>query len=78
MVLQYKGYNLFALPRDGGFFVRLKSQRWPIRHREAPFVETAVFSTEQEAIGEATRLLDCDSWRVSPGRDSANPLQPPP
>jgi hypothetical protein len=58
MVTTYSGFKLFALPRDGGHFVRLRTQNWPYRNREAPFTETDVFASEGRAIQEAKRLVD--------------------
>lgn len=57
----YNGYKLFALPRDGGHFVRMRrDQIWPHFTIESRFFETSVFESELEAIQEAQRLVDDD------------------
>lgn len=61
MVVTYKGFRLFAIPRAGGHFVRVRPQDQPRKHRETSFVETAVFATEACAIEEAKRLIDFGS-----------------
>lgn len=67
MATHYRGFKLFTIPREGGHFVRLRSQKWVVRTHEAPFIETGVFPSEAEALREAKRLLDADPWSFPPG-----------
>lgn len=64
MAAEYKGFKLFLIPRDGGHFVRLRSQKWSMPTRESPFIETDVFPSEADALREAKRLLDANPWRI--------------
>lgn len=58
MALHYKGFRIYAIPRDGGYFARLRRPELSICRREAPFIETEVFKSEDDALQEAMRLAD--------------------
>ena len=63
MALQYRGFRIFAIPRDGGYFARLRKPDLPFYRREAPFIETQVFRCEADAVQEAKRLADSGDGR---------------
>lgn len=58
MALQYKGFRIFTIPRDGGYFARLRKPDLPFSRRESLFIETEVFRCEDEAVQEAKRMVD--------------------
>lgn len=58
MAHQYKGFRIYAIPRDGGYFARLRKPELPFCRRESPFIETEVFHCESDALQEARRLAD--------------------
>ena len=60
MVIRYNGFMLFVIPRDGGYFGRLRMQNWPCRKREKPYFETGIFEYPEDALSEAKRLADWD------------------
>jgi hypothetical protein len=58
MAVHYKGFRIYAIPRDGGYFARLRKHDLPFCRREAPFIETDVFLSEADALQEAKRMAD--------------------
>lgn len=58
MALLYKGFRIYAIPRDGGYIARLRKPELPFCRREAPFIETDIFRCETDALREAMRLAD--------------------
>lgn len=58
MALHYKGFRIYAIPRDGGYFARLRKPELPFCRREAPFLETEIFRSEADALREARRMVD--------------------
>ena len=63
MALQYRGFRIYAIPRDGGYFARLRRPELSFCRREAPFIETEVFRCEADALQEAMRLADSGDGR---------------
>lgn len=60
MAHQYKGFRIYAIPRDGGYFARLRKPELPFSRRESLFIETEVFRSEADAMQEAKRMVDGD------------------
>lgn len=60
MALHYKGFRIYAIPRDGGYFARLRRPEQPFSRRETPFIETEIFRSEADALQEARRMVDGD------------------
>lgn len=58
MAQHYKGFRIYAIPRDGGYFARLRKPEIPFSRREAPFIETGTFRSEADALQEARRMVD--------------------
>ena len=63
MALHYRGFRIYAIPRDGGYFARLRKPELSFCRREAPFIETEVFRCEADALQEAMRLADSGDER---------------
>ena len=60
MAHQYKGFRIYAISRDGGYFARLRKPELPFSRRESLFIETEVFRSEADAMQEAKRMVDGD------------------
>jgi len=58
MALHYKGFRIYTIPRNGGYFARLRRPELPFSRRESLFMETDVFGCEAEAADEAKRMVD--------------------
>ncbi|HEX2760779.1 MAG TPA: hypothetical protein VHM27_09710 [Rhizomicrobium sp.] len=58
MTQHYKGFRIYAIPRDGGYFARLRRPELPFSRRESLFIETGVFHSEADAVQEAKRMVD--------------------